>query len=55
MARRRREAEEREKELRAIWAARDRETLSGGAIPAADDPEKRRNEINRMVARCTQR
>jgi len=27
MARKRKEAEEREKELRAVWAARDRETL----------------------------
>jgi hypothetical protein len=33
MARQRREAEEREKELRAIWQARDRETLSGGTPP----------------------
>jgi hypothetical protein len=33
MARQRREAEEREKELRAIRAACDRETLSGGTPP----------------------
>jgi hypothetical protein len=45
MSRQRREAEEREKELRAIWAARDRETLSGGVIWPEDgarekiDPE----------------
>jgi hypothetical protein len=31
IARQRRESEEREQELRAIWAARDRETLSSGA------------------------
>jgi hypothetical protein len=40
MVRQRKEAEEREKELRAIWAARDRETLSPGSKPPGNGPEK---------------
>jgi hypothetical protein len=45
MVRKRQEAEQREKELRAVWAARDRQTLSGGVIWPEDgarekiDPE----------------
>jgi len=46
MARQRREAEEREKESRAIWAARDRETLSAGNRPTGNSPPEKNEPHN---------